>query len=251
MGRPIDRREFVKTMGAAGALGAMTPAAGAAQAAQAGGVSEFPRPANLRPARSSTRASRSASRRPCREGLRLVTEYFTALSQREPGRARADAALPVRDLREHRADRRRERRGSARQPAADAERHRQGQVADQARLVRPAREHERAPLLPGRRRVLAVVHALHARRSQAARVRRHLLGHEQRRALGDPAGVDDLSRGGLPRRRLSRRRAGRHPRQPELPGGVRLRQRGHPQRSEDEPRVVRSAAAGRHTRRRA
>ena len=31
MGRPIDRREFVKTMGAAGALGAMTPAAAAAQ----------------------------------------------------------------------------------------------------------------------------------------------------------------------------------------------------------------------------
>src|SRR5688572_15140942 len=82
MGRPIDRREFVKTMGAAGALGAMTPAAGAAQAAQAGGVSEFPRPSNLRAGAQLDSRFPVSFATPVTEGFRLVTEYFTALSQR-------------------------------------------------------------------------------------------------------------------------------------------------------------------------
>ncbi len=51
------------------------------------------------------------------------------------------------------------------------------------------------------------------------------------------------------RRRLyaaGRRRAGRHPRQPELSGGIRLRQRSGAQRPAHQPWVVRSAAARRH-----
>jgi hypothetical protein len=83
MGRPIDRREFVKTMGAAGALSALTPAAGvAAQAAQAAGVSEFPRPSNLRTGAQLDSRFAVSFAAPVTEGLRLVMEYFTALSQR-------------------------------------------------------------------------------------------------------------------------------------------------------------------------
>ena len=83
MARPIDRREFVKTMGAAGALGAMTPTAGAAaQAAQAGGVSEFPRPSTLRAGAQLDARFPVSFAAPVTEGLRLVMEYFTALSQR-------------------------------------------------------------------------------------------------------------------------------------------------------------------------
>ena len=64
MRKPVDRREFVKTMGAAGALSALAPASPAAQAPQAtGGAPEFPRPSSLRTARSSIRGSRSVSRR--------------------------------------------------------------------------------------------------------------------------------------------------------------------------------------------
>ena len=50
MRRTVDRREFVKTMGAAGALSAVGAAAraDAAQAGQAAGGAEFQRPANLR-----------------------------------------------------------------------------------------------------------------------------------------------------------------------------------------------------------
>jgi len=66
MGKPIDRREFVTTIGAAGALSAVGAAAGAdaaAQGAQAAGAAEFQRPANLRAGARSIRASRSALRR--------------------------------------------------------------------------------------------------------------------------------------------------------------------------------------------
>ena len=119
MGKPIDRREFVKTMGAAGALGAMAPAAGAAPAAQAGGVSEFPRPSTLRAGAQLDSRFPVSFAAPVTEGLRLVTEYFTALSQREPRRRWPHAALSVRDLRRHRADRRRNRGRSPHEPAAD------------------------------------------------------------------------------------------------------------------------------------
>jgi hypothetical protein len=85
MRRSVDRREFVKTMGAAGALSAMGAAAeaDAAQAAQAGGPAEFQRPPNLRAGAQLDSRFPVSFATPVTEGFRLVTEYFTALSQRD------------------------------------------------------------------------------------------------------------------------------------------------------------------------
>jgi len=95
--RSLDRRGFVKTVGAvgaAGAVGSLTPPDMAAANAsvttpadappipvlqQAG---DFPTPAGLRPgAQSDSRFPVSYSE-PVSQGLRLVMEYFTALNQR-------------------------------------------------------------------------------------------------------------------------------------------------------------------------
>jgi hypothetical protein len=82
MGQPVNRREFVKTMGAAGALSAMTAAAGAAAQATQAGVAEFPRPSSLRAGAQLDSRFPVSFATPVTEGLRLVMEYFTALSQR-------------------------------------------------------------------------------------------------------------------------------------------------------------------------
>jgi hypothetical protein len=87
MRKAVGRREFVKTIGAAGTLGVITgvdaAAAGAAQAAQAaGGAPEFQRPSNLRAGAQLDSRFPVSFATPVSEGFRLVTEYFTALSQR-------------------------------------------------------------------------------------------------------------------------------------------------------------------------
>ena len=84
MRKPVDRRQFVKTISAAGALGAMAPAAAAtaAQAGQPGGSPEFQRPANLRTGAQLDSRFPVSFATPVAEGFRLLTEYFTALSQR-------------------------------------------------------------------------------------------------------------------------------------------------------------------------
>ena len=86
MRKAIDRREFVKTMGAAGALSAVGAASAtdaAPQAGQpAGGAAEFQRPANLRSGAQLDSRFPVSFATPVTEGFRLVTEYFTALSQR-------------------------------------------------------------------------------------------------------------------------------------------------------------------------
>jgi hypothetical protein len=86
MRKGIDRREFVKTIGAAGALSAVTAASGTKLAAQggqaAGGVAEFQRPTTLRAGAQLDSRFPVSFAAPVTEGLRLVLEYFTALSQR-------------------------------------------------------------------------------------------------------------------------------------------------------------------------
>ena len=78
-----SRREFVKTIGAVGGLSAIAPIDAAAQAAQTvGGASEFPRPPALRAGAQLDSRFPVSFATPVAEGFRLVTEYFTALSQR-------------------------------------------------------------------------------------------------------------------------------------------------------------------------
>jgi hypothetical protein len=78
-----SRREFVKTIGAAGGLSAIARIDAAPQAAQAtGGAAEFPRPANLRAGAQLDSRFPVSFAAPVMEGFRLMTEYFTALSQR-------------------------------------------------------------------------------------------------------------------------------------------------------------------------
>ena len=83
MRKPVDRRQFVKTISAVGALGAIAPGA-AAQAGQAGGAPEFQKPTNLRTGAQLDSRFPVSFAAPVTEGFRLVTEYFTALSQRNP-----------------------------------------------------------------------------------------------------------------------------------------------------------------------
>lgn len=84
MRKPVDRRQFVKTISAAGALGAMAPGAAvaAAQGRQPVGAPEFVRPANLRTGAQLDSRFPVSFATPVTEGFRLITEYFTALSQR-------------------------------------------------------------------------------------------------------------------------------------------------------------------------
>jgi hypothetical protein len=87
----LDRRQFVQAVGAAGILGAVggaairplvtTPTA-AAQAPQQGDP-EFPQPPGLRPGAQLDSRFPVSFAVPVSEGFRLLTEYFTALSQRD------------------------------------------------------------------------------------------------------------------------------------------------------------------------
>ena len=238
MGRPIDRREFVKTMGAAGALGAMTPAAAAAQAAQAGGVSEFPRPSNLRPGAQLDSRFPVSFAEPVAQGLRLVTEYFTALSQRDLQALSRTLHFPFAIYENIEP--------VVVQSAADL-------IANPPPTLNPAGtgtsriktgsydllESINVHLYLSRRRcVLALVRALHARWAQAPGVRRHLLGDQQQRALGNSAGLHDFPRSRFHRRHVSRCRSRRHSRQSELSRGLWLQQRSDPERSQVVARVV-------------
>jgi hypothetical protein len=76
----IDRRQFVQTVGGAGVFAALAAPA-AAQPARAG--DDFEKPAGLRPGAQLDSRFPVSFAKPVSEGLRLVLEYFTALSQRD------------------------------------------------------------------------------------------------------------------------------------------------------------------------
>jgi len=79
----IDRRQFVQRLGVAGVLGAVGGAAhAAAQARPAGGATDFPRPATLRPGAQLDSRFPVSFKDCVSQGFRLVTEYFTALNER-------------------------------------------------------------------------------------------------------------------------------------------------------------------------
>jgi hypothetical protein len=76
----IDRRQFVQTVGGAGVFAALAPPA-AAQPVRGG--DDFEKPAGLRPGAQLDSRFPVSFARPVSEGLRLVMDYFTALSQRD------------------------------------------------------------------------------------------------------------------------------------------------------------------------
>jgi hypothetical protein len=87
----MDRRGFVQTLGAVGAVGAIAGGRGigaAAQTAQTAAAqqgapaTDFPQPAGLRQGAQLDSRFPVSFAEPVAQGLRLVTEYFTALSQR-------------------------------------------------------------------------------------------------------------------------------------------------------------------------
>src|SRR5262245_9039807 len=90
----LDRRQFVASLTTAGAVatigGVAAPAASAARveqapppAAQTSAATDFPRPAGLKAGAQLDSRSPVSFAEPVANGLRLVTEYFTALSQRD------------------------------------------------------------------------------------------------------------------------------------------------------------------------
>ena len=88
----IDRRQFVASLTTAGAvatIGGMVPAAESAPhhqpavAAQTSAAADFPRPAGLKPGAQLDSRFPVSFAETVGNGLRLVTEYFTALSQRD------------------------------------------------------------------------------------------------------------------------------------------------------------------------
>ena len=87
----LGRRQFVRTVSVAGTIGgvahALATAADAATtqtgAAQAPATGDFPRPAGLRQGAQLDSRFPVSFAEPVANGLRLVTEYFTALSQRD------------------------------------------------------------------------------------------------------------------------------------------------------------------------
>ena len=83
----VDRREFVRTVGGAGLLGAFASVSPSAQAGGQGATSrpapdEFPKPPGLRPGAQLDSRFPVSFATSVSEGLRLVTEYFVALNQR-------------------------------------------------------------------------------------------------------------------------------------------------------------------------
>jgi hypothetical protein len=93
--RHLDRRQFVQTVGTAGIIGAVggvgelgslsAQAAAGAQARPAPppGPDDFAKPAGLRPGGQLDSRFPVSFATPVSEGFRLITEYFTALSQRD------------------------------------------------------------------------------------------------------------------------------------------------------------------------
>src|SRR4029077_6230981 len=74
----IDRRRFVQTVGGAGMFAALGQTGAAQQ-----GAGDFEQPAGLRPGAQLDSRFPVSFAKPVSEGLRLVMEYFTALSQRD------------------------------------------------------------------------------------------------------------------------------------------------------------------------
>ncbi len=74
----IDRRQFVQTVGGAGMFAAFGQTGAAQQDA-----GDFEKPAGLRPGAQLDSRFPVSFAKPVSEGLRLVMEYFTALSQRD------------------------------------------------------------------------------------------------------------------------------------------------------------------------
>jgi hypothetical protein len=75
----IDRRQFVQTVGGAGVFAALARPG----VAQQGAATDFEQPAGLRPGAQLDSRFPVSFAKPVSEGLRLVMEYFTALSQRD------------------------------------------------------------------------------------------------------------------------------------------------------------------------
>ncbi|MFH1264976.1 MAG: twin-arginine translocation signal domain-containing protein, partial [Planctomycetota bacterium] len=91
-GSKLDRREFVKTAGAAGLVGAVGSMAmrplGAAGAPHPGApifpqATEFPQPEGLRPGAQCDSRFPVSFQESVQQGLRLATDYFAALNQRD------------------------------------------------------------------------------------------------------------------------------------------------------------------------
>jgi hypothetical protein len=86
--RELNRRQFVQTVGAAGLAGAVGGLAPglvnplSAQPAAQAGAAEFPAPPGLRKGAQLDSRFPVSFATPVSQGLRLITEYFTALSER-------------------------------------------------------------------------------------------------------------------------------------------------------------------------
>lgn len=82
--RSVNRRQFVRTVGAAGVFGAFGGlGAAAAPRQRQAGADEFPKPAGLRDGAQLDSRFPVSFHAPLSEGLKLMVEYFTALSQRD------------------------------------------------------------------------------------------------------------------------------------------------------------------------
>ena len=81
-GIAVDRRQFVQTVGAAGMFG-MIGGPLHAQSTQPGSADEFPKPAALRTGAQLDSRFPVSFTTSVAQGFRLVTEYFTAFSQRD------------------------------------------------------------------------------------------------------------------------------------------------------------------------
>ena len=79
----MDRRRFVRTVGAAGVAGAFGPLGGAPVfAEQQEGAADFAKPANLKTGAQLDSRFPVSFAEPLSNSFRLVTEYFAALGQR-------------------------------------------------------------------------------------------------------------------------------------------------------------------------
>jgi hypothetical protein len=78
MSDEMDRRRFVQSVGAAGMFGAFAGLGGQTPAAD-----DFPKPAGLRPGAQLDSRFPVSFQTPVTEGMKLMVEYFTALSQRD------------------------------------------------------------------------------------------------------------------------------------------------------------------------
>ena len=176
MGKPIDRREFVKTMGAAGALGAMTPAAGVAQAAQAGGVSEFPRPSNLRAgaqldSRFPVSFADAGLAKACGSSRSISPRSASGISRRSRGRCTSRS----RSTRTSSRSSSRARPTSSSNPPPTLNGTGKGRTKDQCAARTTCSRASTSTCIARSAGPSRCRSRLHAGRSQAARLRRHLL----------------------------------------------------------------------------